>query len=117
MLVVPESSLLFDEHDELLYVMNSFGDDSNWNATTDSFSMSGVHSLAPQPTVVTNLVLYYDPTNTLQHAFNRPSRGAAFSIQRRQKSSFDDRGLDASELGVSLIMTSSEGMSGKSRRI
>ncbi|OAX31791.1 putative aminoadipate reductase [Rhizopogon vinicolor AM-OR11-026] len=28
------------------------------------------------------------------YAFNRPSRSAAFSIQRRQKSSFEDRGLD-----------------------
>ena len=32
------------------------------------------------------------------YAFNRPSRGAAFSIQRRQKSSFEDRGLDATLL-------------------
>ncbi|OAX33021.1 acetyl-CoA synthetase-like protein, partial [Rhizopogon vinicolor AM-OR11-026] len=32
------------------------------------------------------------------YAFNRPSRDAASSIQRRQKSSFEDRGLDATLL-------------------
>jgi len=32
------------------------------------------------------------------YAFNRPSSGAAFSIQRRQKSSFEDRGLNATLL-------------------
>jgi hypothetical protein len=32
------------------------------------------------------------------YAFNRPSSGSALSIQRRQKSSFEDRGLDVTLL-------------------
>jgi len=35
---------------------------------------------------------------TVVYAFNRPSRGSTSSIQRRQKSSFEDRGLDVALL-------------------
>jgi hypothetical protein len=35
---------------------------------------------------------------SLIYAFNRPSRGAASSIQLRQKSGFEDRGLDVALL-------------------
>ncbi|OJA16062.1 hypothetical protein AZE42_08298 [Rhizopogon vesiculosus] len=74
MLVMPEPGSLFDGNDELLSVVNSFnGDDTDWDATTNSFSMSGVHSPTPQPTAATDLITYYDPTNTsLQHIFPAP---------------------------------------------